>query len=126
MSHWLIFKIKPQVKERPRFTKRGFAYTPKKTKTFEDEISWMAKSFWHRSPLSGLLGAHIEFHFKRPKSSKLEAPHKDVDNLCKSLLDGLNGIVYDDDKQVCELIAIKKWSDEDMIKVCIIELDRIK
>ena len=36
----------------------------------------------------------------------------DLDNAIKSILDGLNGIAYYDDKQVCILFAIKKWTQE--------------
>jgi Holliday junction resolvase RusA-like endonuclease len=32
----------------------------------------------------------------------------DVDNYVKSLLDGLNGVAYDDDKQVVNLHAYKR------------------
>jgi Holliday junction resolvase RusA-like endonuclease len=32
----------------------------------------------------------------------------DVDNYVKSLLDGLNGVAYDDDKQIVNLKAFKR------------------
>lgn len=36
----------------------------------------------------------------------------DLDNYAKAALDGLNGVVYADDKQVVELVANKVWPDE--------------
>lgn len=125
MSNFLfIFKIRPQVKERPRFGKYGSVYTPKKTKTFEDELMWLAKSFWRKDPLEGLLRADIEFIFESPKKTKLDAPRKDLDNLCKSCLDSLNKVLYVDDNQVVELSASKRWGDEDLIKLSLTEIKR--
>lgn len=36
----------------------------------------------------------------------------DIDNLCKFILDGLNGVVYHDDRQVVNLVAYKLLDSE--------------
>ena len=38
MTHTQLFNIRPQVKQRPRMTRRGRAYTPKKTHDFEQAV----------------------------------------------------------------------------------------
>lgn len=39
-------------------------------------------------------------------------PRLDIDKLSRALLDGLTGVVYDDDSQVVWLSAEKAWDDE--------------
>jgi Holliday junction resolvase RusA-like endonuclease len=39
-------------------------------------------------------------------------PSGDVDNYAKSALDGLNNVVWEDDKQVVQLAATKAWGEE--------------
>ena len=36
----------------------------------------------------------------------------DVDNLCKTILDALNGLAYEDDKQVVECVIKKFYATE--------------
>ena len=36
----------------------------------------------------------------------------DLDNAIKSILDGLNGVAYYDDKQVVQISATKMWTQE--------------
>ncbi|KAL7525213.1 hypothetical protein ACHAXR_000904 [Thalassiosira sp. AJA248-18] len=73
------------------------------------------------------------FRMKRPKShfignkpgpgrlkptapGKLYNTRSDVDNLAKFVMDSLNGIVYDDDRQVVSLNAIKVLDSEGLCR----------
>lgn len=50
------------------------------------------------------------FYIARPKSSKRDYPcckGIDIDKACRSVLDALTGVIYDDDCQVCDISAIK-------------------
>lgn len=123
----------PVPKQRPRFTKGGRTYTPAKTKKFE---SLVAKTYLEQydGKLHGALAMSIDFYFGVPKSTPKykrekmlsgEIPHtkkKDIDNLCKSVMDGLNGIAYDDDGQVCILISTKQYGEEPRIDITIREV----
>lgn len=40
-------------------------------------------------------------------------PSGDVDNYAKSALDGLNGVVWEDDRQVVQMGATKRWAGEE-------------
>lgn len=53
----------------------------------------------------------IVFTIKKPKSVKRNYPtvKPDVDNFLKSLLDALNQIAYEDDAQIIEINASKKY-----------------
>ncbi len=67
-------------------------------------------------PYSGPLRVVLDFHMLRPKSLKGLHPHikkPDVDNLAKSVLDGMNKIVYDDDSQIIVLLTSKEYAMED-------------
>lgn len=122
----LFFNIAPVGKGRPRRGKNGIFYTPKQTKDFEKFISKSAQSQLESlhmlKPLDGPVFLDVIFLLPIPKSFtgkrrrecesglKLPLVSPDIDNLAKSLLDGLNGILYHDDKQVVQLCLRKIYS----------------
>ena len=118
---YLCFNIRPFPKERPRFTKKGYSYTPKKTRAFENYIAVNAKKQLVENgiykPTQKLLSVKVFFFFKKPKKTILEIPKPDLDNLLKSLFDSLNKLVYVDDTQIRLIYAIKNWSTQDQIVV---------
>ena len=124
----------PQGKARPRFTRTGRAYTPKKTADYEDEIRLMAKAAMGiTEPLETPIAAYIYISMPVPQSyskkrSKdcldgFERPTKkpDLDNAIKSVLDGMNGIVYKDDSQIVSLHATKRYDTIASVHVCVKE-----
>ena len=109
-------------KQRPRFnTKTGRAFTSNQTINYEN---WIKQCYIEQSNklLQGAIRARIEIYYSVPKSyskRKIEAikygtdyPMKkpDCDNVVKIVLDSLNKIAYDDDKQVAELTVLKRWT----------------
>ena len=116
----VIGKIQP--KQRPRFKRCGAfiqTYTPEPTLKYQKLVaeSYMAK--YGEMKLSGALVMNIDAFFNVPKSlskkKKLELYGKpnvqhngDIDNVAKSILDGLNGVAYDDDTIVYDL-HIRKY-----------------
>lgn len=91
---------RPVPKGRPRLGVRGrkaFIYTPPKTREYEQLVGWTAKCSGCR-PIKGPVSVTLDVFCRR----KL-----DVDNIAKSVLDGLNGITYEDDSQVIELLVRK-------------------
>lgn len=103
--------LKPKAKGRPRAGKNGM-YTDKATREYEDAI----RQTYIDLGLPKLEGSiqitctfqttHINVTLISVKEeSKLRG---DVDNYVKSLLDGLNGVAYDDDKQIVNLKAFKR------------------
>jgi Holliday junction resolvase RusA-like endonuclease len=59
-------------------------------------------------------GVHVSltFRFTSPKKPKYNYPLKDVDKLCRAVLDGMvSGGIIEDDKHVTKLKAVKEYSD---------------
>lgn len=100
-----VVEGEPVSKSRARFTKRGsktFAYTPEKTRQAEERMAW---TFRQQTP------GHV------PNNETAYAVHaqfingtrqrRDVDNMVKLVLDGLNGVAWADDNQVVEILGRK-------------------
>ena len=119
--------IQPIPKLRPRLTKRGRVYTPRKTLDFEGEVQFWVSQHDFEPLLSGSISAKIEFIYEKPKSVKKSKIYKDtrpdLDNLIKAVLDALNGVCYKDDGQIVELYAVKKYGTEDLIVLTLEPLD---
>jgi Holliday junction resolvase RusA-like endonuclease len=124
--------IRPIGKARARVTKFG-AYTPEKTKIFEQTIKWeFIKQFPNHKIILKPLKVSIIACFKVPKSySKQKAKeclngerfnNIDIDNIAKAILDGLNNVAYKDDRQILELNVIKKYGLNDNIEIILEEL----
>ena len=113
-------------KARPVVTRHG-TYTPKESREYELLIakSFCEAMFHAYAPgawlMDGTYTVRIAAHYPVPKSwskkKKLEAfagalvPGKpDLDNVIKSVLDGLNGVCFRDDKQVSKIEAEKHYS----------------
>jgi len=138
MSFSVIFHVDldPVPKGRPRFSKVGGfvrSYTPKKTSDYEASVREAAQQAMTREPLETPLAAFLYFRLPIPKSyskkriaaclSGLERPTKkpDLDNLAKSVLDGLNGVVYKDDSQLVSLHIIKVYDRNPGVNIMIRE-----
>ena len=92
-------------KGRPRVDTRGASprvYTPAATKSFEELVHAVAKTS-AAHPMRGPVSVEIRFF----------GAAGDVDNLCKSVLDGMRRACYGDDRQVVELRATLKRRDRD-------------
>ena len=128
MNIYIKVMGEPVGKGRPRFsTKGGFprAYTPKKTESFEKQIkaeylkNYSPLLFATTSPLTLIVNAFMPIPkstSKKNRISMLEGhirPTKkpDADNIGKAVADALNGIAYEDDKQVVTMI-VNKWYSE--------------
>lgn len=106
-SFTIIGKIKP--KERPRRGKYGHFYTPKATLDCEQDIALQALSSGLK-PISGPVAVTAEFQGNYGRS--------DLDNLIKSLLDGMKS--FFNDRQVVEIRARKTPAKEYLTKVSVI------
>lgn len=126
----LKFKVdyKPTPLKRPRLTKIGgkpviYDASKKEKKDWLD----LARIFSPDKPFDGPLRMHLEFYFPRPKNHyrtgkysdqlKPTAPHihtnmPDVDNLSKFILDAMNEVFYEDDRQVVELNSHKEYVND--------------
>lgn len=119
----------PVPKARPRVTKSGFAYTPKRTAVYEMAVKLIFNSKY-KEQLHGPVGARIEAYFKIPKADRKVKENDyctkhlgDSDNIGKAILDALNGLAYEDDAQVVELWIEKRYSITPRVEVVLTELE---
>jgi Holliday junction resolvase RusA-like endonuclease len=112
----------PVPKGRARTTKRGFMYTPAKTRANESHTRLAAQLAMNgKPPLDVPIRVEIFAELPVPQSWSgrraaeaisgriVPTTRPDTDNYAKSILDALNGIVLVDDAQVVELHAVKKF-----------------
>ena len=136
MTMQIIFSVygDPVPKKRPRFTKTGRTYTPKETMTYEAEVAAIAKrAMGTTEPLETPVAVYVYVNMPVPMSyskkrseaclNGSERPTKkpDLDNAIKSVLDGMNGIVYKDDSQIVSLHATKRYDTIASVHVCVKE-----
>lgn len=127
---YFVILGKPQGKQRPRHTKRGITYTPDVTRNYEKEVAMLYKQN-KGELLEGHLKLVIEAYYPIPASAKksdkvlmsnnIVRPTKkpDIDNVIKIIMDGLNGVAYNDDTQIVCVVANKYYSYEPRVEVSI-------
>ena len=133
----VIGRIQP--KQRPRFKRCGAfiqTYTPTPTLNYQKLVGDTYKTKYGDIKLNGALKMEINAFFNVPKSyskkkraelyGKPNTQHNgDIDNVAKSILDGLNGVAWDDDTIVYDLHIIKYYvnneNDPERVEVKIYE-----
>lgn len=128
----IIIPIEPVEQQRPRATNRGGhvqIYDPPKVKKFKKEVA----EFINQQPLPRFenveLSVQIKFFRKIQKSlTKKERKYRlshvhrpvvkpDLDNYTKSILDALNGLLWDDDAKIVHLELDKYYSEQPRIEI---------
>ena len=120
---WIEGKPVPQ--SRPRFTKQGHAYEAKASKEYKKAVAIAAKeAMAGQEPLAGAIRVRMTAYFDIPKSwpkkmqqqamvgELLPILRPDLDNLAKSVLDGMSGIVFTDDSQITDLEINKRYTGD--------------
>jgi Holliday junction resolvase RusA-like endonuclease len=121
-----VVEASPIGKGRPRFG-RGHVYTPQKTRDYENQIGWTARSAMAgRPPISGPVRVVVLFELARTKTTLgravLPVGRPDLDNLTKSVLDALNKIIFEDDCQVVELMASKTFGKKPKVSISVAQI----
>lgn len=132
----------PKGKARPRATVIGGharVYTPKDTATYENLVRLAySEQNGGEPPLRGPVMIEMTFFFAPPKSAYWPVNKKhsgelrngwemrrytskpDIDNLAKTVMDGLNGVAFVDDSQIWRITASKMYSEEPCVMVTLI------
>ena len=97
---------RPRPKQRPRKGKHGNMYTPRETQEYERKVAWYAsKAMQGKVKITGPVGVAIRLYFKGKRVA-------DIDNCAKAIMDGMVGVIYNDDRQVREL-RISRHGDKE-------------
>ncbi len=106
-----LVPLEPVAKGRARFSRRGHAFTPAKTRRFERDFARLASKHKPASPLEGPLQMVVLFTMRAPKRNKRALPYcrPDLDNLIKAIKDAMNEVFWLDDAQVVCLYARKEY-----------------
>ena len=117
---------KCMAKERPRISRYGRVFTPGRTKDYETLVAETVRPYV-KEPLTGGLALTIEvikappvsWSKKRRREAQelglFNAKRPDLDNYIKSILDGLNGVLYKDDALVSKLTVSKRYGAFDCV-----------
>ena len=142
MSNVIKFTVPgaPVGKGRPKVSTRGgkFAkmYTPEKTANYETLVALAAqKAMVGRTLLSGPVEVQMAILLPIPASwsKKKQAaaiagqvyPTKkpDADNVVKAIFDGINGVVWNDDVQACDIVVRKRYAETPGVQVLVKPID---
>lgn len=121
-------------KGRPRLAVVGGharAYTPKKTRTYEEIVRTTAIHIWDGKPVLTDVAIKVRADFfrkipkgfSRAKTASAIAGHlvpisrPDYDNLSKSVTDALNGVIYHDDAQIVDMHCRKLYGLEPRVEI---------
>ena len=117
MESIVVFTVpgRPRGKERPRMGRNGKFYTPRTTREYEETVAWFAKTAYKGEPTKDPVRLDMTI-----RSSKSKA---DTSNILKSIEDGMNGIVYVDDKQIKEIHIIRTEADGEGVDVTVYLLE---
>ena len=110
----------PVPKARPRAAvvgtdedRHAVIYTPKNTAQFELYVKQIANENAPPKLLSGPLEMTLDFYLQRPQSLPVNVNYMtkrpDADNLAKSVMDALEGVIYEHDAQVVVLHIVKQY-----------------
>lgn len=108
MEYSFLIEGKPKPKERPRMTRRGRTYTPKATLEAEQRI----RDAYSGPLFTGPVAIQMFFYSDHTEVAIYEeewtSPLRgDIDNYIKTILDGLQGKAFDNDRQVVSVSAEK-------------------
>ncbi len=124
-------KMKPFSKQRPRVTRNGTYMNKGYIESKKLLKSLILASSYRNIDLKGK-PLHIElvFCFKIPKSwtKKMKANPdnkrivQDIDNLTGGVFDALNGVLWNDDRDIVSVCAKKQYCEEDSISIKLTEI----
>lgn len=125
------FKVFDKVKN--KYVTRVKVYTPQTTVDYEQKIAMhYRKTTTYKS--NKALRVKIFAYREIPKSTTkklrgwlldktfLCTVKPDIDNIIKVVLDALNNVAYYDDIQVCELVIIREFAENECLKICLEEI----
>lgn len=112
MRHYKFFiEGPPPLKRRARG--RTF-YTPKETVIDEKRVRDSFLGFYPTPPRSErVFQVEIHMYFDQPKKSLFDYPTEDGDNIEKAIMDGLQKVLWENDRQITGMMWFQHFTDAD-------------
>lgn len=120
----------PMGKGRVRISKGGFCFTPETTMNYENlvKVTCIEKCDQRQPNYGGQVAVDITAYYPIPssctKKKQVQIRHgarptkkPDLDNIAKIILDALNHVAWQDDKQVVCMVLTKKYADLPCVSV---------
>lgn len=102
-------------------------FTPEKTVNWEQAIQMQALEHRPEKLLDGPLALEATFYRVKPKSKPKKCKYPDtkpdLDNLCKSVTDALEGIIFTNDSRFVDKILKKRFGDPPCVEITIREVE---
>jgi Holliday junction resolvase RusA-like endonuclease len=133
MMRFTVFG-KPEGKARARVPRRGHAYTPDKTRAYEEMVQLaFREQCWGEVPFTAGIPVKVSIiaFYAVPQSASRKMRERmknneiaptvkpDWDNVGKIVCDALNGVAWHDDAQVVDAHVEKRYGIEPMVCVVI-------
>lgn len=96
--------------QRSKFTPRAKRYL-----AYKNQVAWVACSVSKRKPTKKDVGIEMDVYLNGGTQG-------DIDNYFKSIADALNKVVYEDDRQVREIVGRKVEDENERVEVFVYEL----
>lgn len=136
MNNKLEFTIdgKVQPQQRPRFSRQGGfvkTYDPPESARYKKHVAQVAEQHSLEelidSPIKLTVDAYIEIpkSYTKKKRKQIEdgellhIKKPDIDNMLKSITDGITGVLWTDDNLIVELIGRKHYSENPRAEIII-------
>ena len=108
---------------------RGFI-TPPETRAYEKLVKQTAGLSMRGQPYTGFVEVIIHINCAIPKSftkkkraaallQRIFPINADLDNCVKAILDGMNRVIYADDRQVMSISASRQYAQEECVNVSV-------
>lgn len=115
----IVIPGRPIPKHRPRASGAGhkmYVYTPQETKRYERQVMLIAAAAAKGKVFFNDIAIGIKLYFSDRKFG-------DIDNYAKSILDGLQGTLFENDKQVARLSVERYIDKKERAEVYVWEVD---
>jgi Holliday junction resolvase RusA-like endonuclease len=113
---------------------RAIIYKPQRSKDYERVVSEAAaEAIGGEKPFNGALKLTVYVHRQLPPGASkkdkaamlagdiLPTKKPDLDNVLKAIADALTGVVWEDDRQVTNIMAMSRYSDVPSVEVTVTE-----
>ena len=124
----IVIYGEPIPQGRPRFTKQGHAYDPQRSQNYKQLVRFWVTQHLKKipgfKPYENALCIDLVFYLGIPsswsKKKRIQAiqgeirptSRPDADNLCKSVTDAVNGLLWVDDSIITDLSVKKRYTGE--------------